>query len=299
MVFDAHVHFFGREFFAFQTTLIAREDPETILGRIRAGGVEVPGPDPKVHLARWMGELDRNHIDRAVVFASVPTEMQTVGQMAALHPRRLFPFTVVNPKAPATLQLLESLQPKLHFKGILLFPSLHEFAIGSPEAARVIEAAQRHRLVVFVHCGRLRVSVRKLVGLNADFPAEKSRPRDVAPVAQAHPEVRFVVPHFGSGWFRETLELGAACKNVYVDTAGSNGWILEHDPPLSLVEVFQAAKKSFGVDRMLFGSDSGLFPRGYRADVLRLQQETMRAAGFTEDELRGVMAGNLARLLEV
>ena len=74
MVFDSHVHFFGREFFAFQTTLISREDPETILGRIRAGGVEVPGPDPKVHVARWISELDRNQIDRAVIFASSPTE---------------------------------------------------------------------------------------------------------------------------------------------------------------------------------------------------------------------------------
>ena len=299
MVFDAHIHFFGREFFAFQTTLIAREDPETILGRIRAGGVEVPGPDPKAHLARWIGELDRNQIDRAVLFASSPTEMKTVGEAAASHPRRLFPYALVNAKAPATLQLLESLQPKLHFRGILLFPSLHDYPIGSPEAARAIELAKRHNLVVFVHCGKLRVSVRKLIGLNPDFPAEKSRPRDLLPVARAHPDVRFVVPHFGSGWFEETLALGATCPNVYTDTAGSNGWILEHDPPLSLVEVFQAARMSFGTERILFGSDSGLFPRGYRADVLKAQQETMRAAGFTDDEQRAVMGGNLARLLEV
>lgn len=299
MVFDAHVHFFGREFYAFQTTLIAREDPETILGRVRAGGIEVPGPDAKAHAARWIAELDRNRIDRAVLFASAPTEIKTVGEVAALHPRRLFPYTIVNPKAPATLELVESLQPKLHFKGVLLFPSMHEYSMQSPEAARVIEVAKRHRLVVFVHCGKLRVNVRKLIGLNADFPAEKSRPRDLMQVARANPDVNFVVPHFGSGWFDETLALGATCPNVYTDTAGSNGWILEHDPPLSLAEAFQAARVSFGVERILFGSDSGVFPRGYRADVLRVQQDTMRAAGFTDDEQRAVLGGNLTRLLEV
>lgn len=297
MIFDAHVHFFGREFYTFQTTLVSREDPETILGRIRAGGLEIPGRDPKIHGARWIAELDRNHIDRAVMFASTPTEMKTVGEVAAIYPRRLVPYTVVNPNAPATLESLESMMPKFHFRGILLFPAMHDFAIHSPEATRAIELAKRHNLVVFVHCGKLRVNVRKLVGLNADFPAEKSRPRDLLSVARAYPGVRFVVPHFGSGWFEEALALGATCPNVYVDTAGSNAWILEHDPPLSLVEAFQAARVSFGVERILFGSDSGVFPRGYRADVLRAQQETMRAAGFTEDEQSAILGGNLATLL--
>ena len=222
MIFDAHIHFFGREFYAFQTTLISREDPETILGRIRAGGVEIPGPDGQAHGTRWIAELDRNGVDRAVLFASCPTEMKTVGEVATKHPLRFVPYTVVNPNAPATLDLLESLMPKLHFKGILLFPAMHDFAIQSPEAARAIDLAKRHRLVVFVHCGKLRVNVRKLVGLNADFPAEKSRPSDLLSVARANPDVRFVVPHFGSGWFEEALTLGAACPNVYTDTAGSN-----------------------------------------------------------------------------
>lgn len=299
MIFDAHVHFFGREFYTFQTTLVAREDPETILGRIRAGGIEVPGPDATAHATRWISELDRNRIDRAVLFASSPTEMRTVGEVAASHPRRLFPYAMVNPKAPATLELLESLQTKARFKGILLFPAFHEFSIQSPEAARAIEVAKKHRLVVFVHCGKLRMNVRKLIGLNGDFPAERSRPSDLLPVAQANPGVRFVVPHFGSGWLEETLALGAACPNVYTDTAGSNAWILEHDPPLSLVEVFQAARVSFGAERMLFGSDSGIFPRGYRGDVLQAQRDTMVAAGFTDDEQRAVLGGSLARLLEV
>jgi predicted TIM-barrel fold metal-dependent hydrolase len=297
MIFDAHVHFFGYEFYTFQTTLVSGEDPETILGRIRAGGLEVPGPDAEAHGARWVTELDRHGVDRAVLFASSPTEMEIVGEIAAKHPLRFVPYTVVNPKASATTDLLELLMPEYHFKGMLLFPALHDFSIQSAEAARAIDLAKRHDLVVFVHCGKLRVGVRKLVGLNADFPADKSRPSELASVARANPDVRFVVPHFGSGWFEEALELGAACRNVYTDTAGSNAWILEHDPHLSLVEAFQAARMSFGAERILFGSDSGTFPRGYRADVLRAQQETMKAAGFTADEQRAVMGENLAGLL--
>lgn len=206
-------------------------------------------------------------------------------------------FAMVNPKAPATLEGLEALQPALYFRGMLLFPAMHDYAMGSPEAARAIDVARRHRLVVFVHCGKLRVNVRRFIGLDPDFPADKSRPRDLTLRARANPDLAFVVPHFGSGCFEELLELGAACPNVYTDTAGSNGWILGHDPPLSLAEVFAATRDAFGAHRILFGSDSGVFPRGYRSDVLHAQIETMRAAGFTDSERDGVLGGNLERLL--
>ncbi len=299
MIFDAHVHFFGREFYAFQTTLVAREDPEVIFGRIRAGGFEIPGADAKAHAARWIAELDRNRVDRAVIFASSPNEVEVVGAAVKSYPRRLYPYALVNPKAAAQVELLDKLQSQFHFKGILLFPALHEFSMQSPEAERVIKLAEKHRMVVFVHCGKLRIPVRKLIGLSADFPAERSRPRDLEAVANAHPKARFVVPHFGSGWFEETMALGNACANVYVDTSGSNGWILEHDPPLALTEVFKTARDVFGIDRILYGSDSGVFPGGYRGDIMQAQQSTMAAAGFTDDDRRAVMGFNLGRLLEI
>ena len=299
MIFDAHVHFFGREFYAFQTTLVDRGDPEVIFGRIRAGGIEIPNADAKAHASRWIAELDRNRVDRAVIFASSPNEVAVVGAVATSYPRRLYPYAMVNPKAIATVELVDTLQSKVYFKGMLLFPALHEFSIQSPEAEHAIKIAEKHRMVVFVHCGKLRIPVRKLIGLGADFPAERSRPRDLEAVAKAHPKARFVVPHFGSGWFEETMALGEACENVYVDTSGSNGWILEHEPPLALTEVFQAAKNSFGTDRILFGTDSGVFPGGYRRDILHAQQQTMAAAGYTEDDRRLVMGFNLARLLEI
>jgi predicted TIM-barrel fold metal-dependent hydrolase len=243
--------------------------------------------------------LDRNRVDRAVIFASSPNEVAVVGAAVKSYPRRLYPYALVNPKAAAQVELVESLQSQFAFKGVLLFPALHEFSIQSPEAEHVINMAEKHRLVVFVHCGKLRIPVRKLIGLSADFPAERSRPRDLEAVAKAHPQVRFVVPHFGSGWFEETMALGDACPNVYVDTAGSNGWILAHDPPLALTQVFHTAKDVFGVDRILYGSDSGVFPGGYRGDVMQAQQQTMTAAGYTEDDRRAVMGFNLGRLLEI
>jgi hypothetical protein len=296
-IFDAHTHFFSREFYEFQTTLIPGADSGAVLERIRAGGIEIPAPDARAHLARWIAELDRNGVARAVTFASVPAEMKVVGEAAAVSGGRLVPFAMVNPRVPETPTTLETLQPTLRFRGMILFPAMHDCPINSIEALRAIDLAEKHGMVVFVHCGRLRVNVRKLIGLEADFPMDKSRPAQLIRVARARPNVTFIVPHFGSGWFEELLELGSACKNVCTDTAGSNAWILEHHPPLALSEVFAQTREAMGVERILFGSDSGTFPRGYRADVMRMQETAMRAAGFDDDDREAVLGGNLARIL--
>lgn len=296
-IFDAHTHFFSREFYEFQTTLVPGADKATLLDRIHAGGINVPGRNVAGHTARWIAELDKNGVARAVTFASVPAEMKVVGEAAAASAERLVPFAMVNPRAPETLAMLESLQPTLRFRGVALFPAMHDYSIGSTEALKAIDVAEKHRMIVFVHCGKLRVNVRKLIGLDADFPMEKSRPAQLIPVARARPNVTFIVPHFGSGLFEELLELGSACRNVYTDTAGSNAWILEHHPPLALSEVFARTRDVMGAERILFGSDSGVFPRGYRADVVRAQETAMRAAGFSDRERDAVMGGNLTSIL--
>jgi predicted TIM-barrel fold metal-dependent hydrolase len=74
--------------------------------------------------------------------------------------------------------------------------------------------------------------------------------------------------------------------------------MLDLDPPLTLVEVFQRTKSALGAERILFGSDSGVFPRGYRADILRAQSDAMQEAGFTDAERAGVLGGNLSRLID-
>jgi predicted TIM-barrel fold metal-dependent hydrolase len=180
---------------------------------------------------------------------------------------------------------------------MLLFPAMHDYSIQAPEVSAALELAKAHGMVVFVHCGKLRVGVREMIGLDPDFPAERSRPRDVAAVARAHRDVAFIIPHFGSGYFEETLDLATAYRNVYVDTAGSHAWAADHNPPLSLADIFYQVKDAIGTERILFGSDSGVFPRGYRADLLLAQIDAMMEAGFSTSEREAVLGRNLARLI--
>ena len=63
------------------------------------------------------------------------------------------------------------------------------------------------------------------MGLPSPFDMRYSNPIDLHAVALRHPELNFVVPHFGAGYFREALMLADLCPNVYLDTSSSNGWM--------------------------------------------------------------------------
>ena len=88
------------------------------------------------------------------------------------------------------------------------------------------------------------------------------------------------MPHFGAGMFREALMLADGCANVYFDTSSSNAW-MRYTPGLTLAEVFRTALKVTGPERLLFGTDSSWFPRGWQAGVLAAQVEALDAAGAT------------------
>ncbi len=298
-VFDAHTHFFSRTFYEYQARKAPAGDVPSLLDKMARAGIDVPGENVGAHRDRIISELDDNGIDRAVSFASVPDEMEIVGQAARSSNGRLVPFAAVNPLDPETLKRLELLHSHYDYKGIILFPQAHDYAIGGEEAAAALDLARRLGAVAFVHCGLLSVPVRSIVGLEPHFPLERGHPEDLIPVARARPDQVFIVPHFSAGFFDEFLKLGRMCPNVYADTAGSNSWGMFQTPPLYLEDLFKETVAVYGVERVLYGSDTAGFPRGYRNDVRDAQIRAMHDAGIGAADQELILGGNLAKLLEV
>jgi predicted TIM-barrel fold metal-dependent hydrolase len=124
-----------------------------------------------------------------------------------------------------------------------------------------------------------------------------ANPLALVAAANAHRRVKFVVPHFGAGFLRETLLLGAQCDNVHVDTSSSNAWRATSCPKPSLAEVFARALEVFGRERILFGTDSNTFPAGWRRDRFDEQRRALLEAGADDDTIAAVLGRNGARLL--
>jgi uncharacterized protein len=282
-VADAHVHFLSRRFFETLASQAARS-PETIGSELNW---DLPPVDPVELARRWAAELDAHGIKRAALIASLPGDAASVRSAAAACPGRFLAYAMVNPLVDVT----ESTQD---LDALCLFPAMHQYFIHDARVEPFLEQAAAENSLVFVHCGVLTVGVRKKLGLPSPFDMRYSNPIDLHGVALRHPRVRFVVPHFGAGYFREALMLADLCPNVYLDTSSSNSW-MRYDG-LTLEKVFQRALDVVGPSRLLFGTDSSFFPRGWNREIFEVQTRALKELGVPTASARLILGENLERL---
>jgi predicted TIM-barrel fold metal-dependent hydrolase len=282
---DVHCHFFSSRFFA-------------ALGgdaALSALGWDAPGPAEAL-ADRWVAELDRHRVSRAALIASVPGDAASVATAVQRHPDRLVGFCMVDPTQPEAAATAAQALDSGGVRAICLFPSMHRFSIQDERATRLFDvAAARSGTAVFVHCGVLSVGVRKKLGLPSPFDMRFSNPLDLHAVALGHSNIPIIVPHFGAGLFREALMLADLCPNVLLDSSSSNSWV-KYQPGLTLAAVFRQALAVAGPDRVLFGTDSSFFPRGWVRDVYEQQAATLDEIGASLEVKEKVLGGNFDRV---
>jgi predicted TIM-barrel fold metal-dependent hydrolase len=299
-IVDFHTHLFSRPYFDALAALSPLPGgPEALLADLgRKTGIEIPVPELAPHVARWLAALSQHGVERAASFASLPAEVEAVAEAARLSGGKLVPMALVDPLANGAAERTRWLLNERGYKGLLVFPAMHHFRIGGSELRACLEVLAERRAVLYVHCGLLVVKLRELLGLPRAVDLAYANPLDIVPVAQAFPGVAFVIPHFGAGFFRETLLAGAQCENVYVDTSSSHSWMRTQPARMDLREVFARALDVFGPRRILFGTDSGTFPAGFRAERLTEQRAVLEALGLPPSDRAAILGENAARLLE-
>ena len=284
-VADAHVHFFSHHFWA---TLASQKPGLTIDQMAAQLGFEAPPEEPEKLAAVWANELDRHHVARAALIASIPGDESSVSAAVRAHPDRFFAYAMASPKA-WNADHFESID------GVCLFPAMHRYSLHDAEVQPIFEWAERHGRLVFVHCGVLSVGIRGKLGLSSQFDMRYSNPLDLHAVALRHPKVNFVVPHFGAGYFREALMLVDLCPNVYLDTSSSNRWTRYQESPLDLRHVFRRALDVAGPQRLLFGTDSST--SGWNARIFEEQATALYEIGLSETDGRAIFGENLLRII--
>lgn len=296
---DAHTHFFSRTFF--EALASQSPQPGSVSERLAAlaarTGLELPPAATRAHVARWLAAFDASGVQHAVTFASLPQEAAAVAEALHLGQGRLSGYVLVNPLSAQAEVVTQAHFEERGFKGVLLFPAMHHYKPNDASCRAVLEVVADKQGVAVIHCGLLQVKLRDLLGLPRPFDLSYANPLDVIPAADAFPGARFVIPHFGAGLFRECLMAGAMCENIHVDTSSSNSWMATQPTPYSLAQVFDRALAVFGPERILFGTDSSTFPRGWRADLLATQRAALTACGAPPEAQALIFGGNAARLL--
>jgi predicted TIM-barrel fold metal-dependent hydrolase len=66
---------------------------------------------------------------------------------------------------------------------------------------------------------------------------------------------------------------------------------------ITLNEVFRRALDVVGPRRLLFGTDSSYFPRGWNASIFESQSKALYELALPDEDAELILGGNLTRLL--
>jgi len=305
-VFDAHTHFFSHKFFETLTGQSPQfgKEPNAIERAGALTGWTMPPRDPAELAAVWASELDHHGVSGALMIASVPGDEESVAAAVAAFPDRIAGAFMFDPTKPDAESRARRAFDDLGLRVVCLFPAMHHYSMAENEGARAVAAlaSERPGTAVFVHCGALSVGARKKLGLPSLFDMRRSNPLDIYRLAAEFSKTKFIIPHFGAGMFRETMMLADLCPNVYVDTSSANKWMrYEAAPPaqFDLSTVFKRALDVVGSERLLFGTDSSFFPRGWVASVFDAQIDALSQTGVNKEQARAIFGGSLRRLLNL
>jgi predicted TIM-barrel fold metal-dependent hydrolase len=294
LLHDAHCHFFSSRFLETlgQEKYRARPvDAAAIAGEL---GWETPG-GPEALTNRWIGELDRHQVSRAALIASVPDDEDSVAAAVAKYPDRLVGFFTLNPVAGDAEARAERGFGELGLRCACLFPAMHHYDLADDRVARIFTIADAKRAALFVHCGYLSIEARVKLGLANHIDLRLGDPLALAATAVRFPGVPVIIPHFGAGFLREALMAADVCPTIHLDTSSSNGW-LKYVPGLTLADVFRRALAVAGPDRVVFGTDSSCFPRGWRRVIYGAQRTALDEIGVEREVSRKIFGGNFDRI---
>ncbi|HJO95101.1 MAG TPA: amidohydrolase family protein [Victivallales bacterium] len=258
-----------------------------------------PNPNPvedtiEETASKWLLELEKNNIEK-IVFATAgnqATSNENMKRIVSIAPDKFVGYAFMNIFAENAAGELDKALTEYGLKGLkILAPDL-EKKLDDKSLYPLWEVAEKHKVPVLIHFGILG-------GAGGIAKHENISPIILHDIARAFPEVPFIVPHFGCGQTKDLLQVAWVCPNIYIDTSGSNQWVNWMPYKLTVKDLFKKFYETVGPQRILFGTDSMWFPRGF---VRRYYEDQLRDCveiGMTDDEIKMIFNTNIRNLLNI
>ena len=237
---------------------------------------------------RWKEECERFSLERVVFATGGGNEM--LSQVVKSCPERFSGFAHHPPESEDAAQTLEQAIATQGLSGYKILAPLVQTPLSDRRFDDLFEVCHAYHLPVLIHFGILGGAGGVVSGANMG-------PLSIAATAQRFPHARFIVPHFGCGYTDDLLQLCWACPNVYVDTSGNNLWTKWTMASFTLEQLFAKFYSTIGPGRIIFGSDSEWFPRGFALRYLMDQLRAVYSLNWPEADVRLVFRENALRLL--
>ncbi len=236
-------------------------------------------------MAEWYAQrIHDAGVAKALVVSVIEDSQYTRDFLVAAR-GHVHALAYVDPRTPYAAALLER-EMAAGFKGVKLLPVNRSYRLSDPACRPFFEKAAELKAPMIVHYG---------VTVDPTGDMRYADPTDLSPVARDFPEITFVIAHFGAGYLHEALRLCYQCKNVCLDSSGTNNW-MDYDPNgYTLGDVFLRSVTALGPERVLFGTDSGT-TAPYRKWIKHQQLRTLEEIGLSEKDRDLIARGNAVRV---
>ncbi|MHA1976567.1 MAG: amidohydrolase family protein [Candidatus Hodarchaeales archaeon] len=288
---DTHHHFFTKDSVKAFNQMIP---PETYKdnSEFQQFLKELPTTDERIKLT--VTEMEKSNVDQ-ILLMSFSGDFDTIYQAHLRFPEKfpaLIPF--VDPRYD-TPEIMEDYKKK-GAVSIKFYPGSwgNDFNFNDPRMFPYLTKCLELDLIPMVHFGVMKGGP---VNLNA-WPAN---PLELRPWLQ-NPKLidqKYIIAHFGAGYLREVFLMAYSHqKRLYVDTSGSNDWIIWSPFP-NLSQVFEKSIHALTPQHILFGTDSGRLTM--RHDVALRQkgilEDLVTRRIITDEDRWDILGNNVRRLL--
>jgi predicted TIM-barrel fold metal-dependent hydrolase len=182
---------------------------------------------------------------------------------AARSGRRLIPFVRLDLNESPLEEAKRCLD--LGARGIKLHPRAQRFDAADERLAPVFALAAERRVPILIHGGR-------------GLPPIAS---GLASLVERYPEATLIIAHAGIADMAHLARVMAGRRNVFFDTST---W-----SPIDLLDFYRQVPP----EQVVYASD---YPYGQYTTSLFLALRTALLAGYDDDQLRGLLAGNADRI---
>ena len=237
---------------------------------------------------RWAAEIDKYGLERAVFVTGGGNDK--LAEIVSWYPDKFIGFAHHNPFADDAADELRRAVREKGLKGYKLIAPALDRPIDDPSGYPTWEAAEELGIPILVHFG-------VLGGGGGISHHVNMSPLMLHNVARDFATIPFVIPHLGCGYVRELLHLMWSCGNVHVDTSGSNQWMRWMPEELTTKILIRKYVETAGAERVVYGSDSSWFPRGFSIRYYEDQIRDCRELGLSQDQMVAIFGGNARRLL--
>ncbi len=246
---------------------------------------EIQSIETKNIMEKTIFHLNSANIDKVVLLPVNMKENQEVKKWVEFAPDIFIPFYNPPEKSDADVNVKEEIEKAIveeNYKGFKIMLTFRKKRLNDQLIFPVLEAAQKYKIPIVMHCGYPPPGTRKNV-------LTYSNPIVIDEYASSFPKANIIITHMGYPFTDIAIALAAQYPNIHLDISN-----LAYMMPSRLKELLIKANEVIGVNKILFGSD------GNTPEMIEIAVNYFDDVDFlTDEEIEKILGLNAAKLLNL